>query len=653
MSVATVTVVVVLALIGYGLRAARGSTILTFTLAVASAGVGVLLTYLVGQVVGAVPGVVAGRADAMSMLSFGWLLAALLTVFVIETTLPAVSQIAQWEMSFRVARDIGVRVTDPLLAPRRITHLEDPKIQDEQVRAKGKDGYQLAFGLRVLPNLVSSRLTLFGSAFLVGRMFSWPVAAALAAVTLFMEWHRKRVVEGEVDSWWGQTEGQRKAWYAFDLGMRDAPKELRVFGLPPWLVGRHSTEYLGAMQSIWDARRRGTLQVALVGVLHLGAHAVAILLVGRAALAGTMPLTQVATAVPAILAVGMSYNGFAAVQAKRALTAYKSMRHLPQLIAERHPDPALPTHSGRPEQDAGQTTRALDGMPRTAIRFEGVSFRYPGSEIDVLSDLDLEIRAGEALALVGVNGAGKSTLVKLLAGVYPPTTGRIVVDGVDLADLDLRAWQRRIAAIVQDFLRFPLSATDNVVLGAVEHASDAQAVAMVAQQAGVATVIEALPAKWETVLDKTYDGGVDLSGGEWQRVALARALFAVDAGAGVLVLDEPAAALDVRAEAELVERYLDLTSGVTSLIISHRFSVVRDAHRICVLDDGRIVESGTHKELLALDGRYAAMFGLQAERYLTADEAALTADEAALTADGAALAADGAEAMTPGSVRDA
>jgi ABC-type multidrug transport system fused ATPase/permease subunit len=246
-----------------------------------------------------------------------------------------------------------------------------------------------------------------------------------------------------------------------------------------------------------------------------------------------------------------------------------------------------------------------------------VSFHYPGSKVEILAGLDLSIRAGEALALVGVNGAGKSTLVKLLAGVYAPTAGRITVDGVDLRELDLAAWQRRVAAIVQDFLRFPLSATDNVVFGADEHAGDGAAVRKVAKQAGIDETIAALPAGWDTVLDKTYDGGVDLSGGEWQRVALARALFAVDAGAGVLVLDEPAAALDVRAEAELVDRYLDLTSGVTSLIISHRFSVVRDAHRICVLDEGRIVEAGTHKELLAEGGRYAQMFGLQAERYLT------------------------------------
>jgi ATP-binding cassette subfamily B protein len=260
-------------------------------------------------------------------------------------------------------------------------------------------------------------------------------------------------------------------------------------------------------------------------------------------------------------------------------------------------------------------------MPAREIRFENVSFRYPGSEVDVLRGLDLTLHAHEALALVGINGAGKSTLVKLLGGAYKPTSGRILVDGVDLAELELAVWQRRVAAIVQDFLRFPLSVTDNVVFGAVERAGDELTLAKVARESGIDAVVRGLPKGWDTVLDKTFDGGVDLSGGEWQRVALARALFAVHAGAGVLVLDEPAAALDVRAEAELVERYLELTSGVASLIISHRFSVVRNANRICVLSDGRIVEDGTHEELLAKDGEYAGMFRLQAERYVTGPEA--------------------------------
>jgi ATP-binding cassette subfamily B protein len=257
------------------------------------------------------------------------------------------------------------------------------------------------------------------------------------------------------------------------------------------------------------------------------------------------------------------------------------------------------------------------------IRFEQVGFRYPGSDREVFDGLDLELRRGEALALVGINGAGKSTLVKLLTGTYQPTRGRVTVDGVDLAMLSpaaLEIWQRQIAAIVQDFVRFPLSVRDNVGFGRIERYDDEPGRLRAAEKAGVDELIDGLPLGWDTVLDKAWQDGADLSGGEWQRIALARALFAVQGGARVLVLDEPAAALDVRAEARLVAEYLDLTRGLTSLIISHRFSVVRDAHRICVLDGGRIVESGTHDELLEFGGRYAVMFRLQAERYLGGSE---------------------------------
>lgn len=595
-----------LTLIRYAYGVSRISTVVAFGLAVLTAGLGVLMTFLVGRVVGAVPGVVADRPDAMSTTAFGWLLAALLVVFVVSSTLPTFSEPAQIAMAAGVRRDVTVGITEPLLRPARMNHLEDKEIHDQQERAKGKSGFQVSVGLESLPDLVSSRLTLIGSAVLVGQLFSWWIAAALTAVTLFMEWFRGHSLSTELDSWWGNTEGHRRAEYVFDLGMKNAPKELRVFGLGGWLVRRHAQHWLEAWGPIWAARRRALWINIAVSSLHLGAHGVAIVLVGRAALAGDVALTQVATVVPAILAVAMSYNGYAAIQAKRALAAHQAMRELPVLIDNRHP-----------EVPGTATEHRVEHMPRHTVRFENVSFRYPDTDTDILDGLDLELRAGEALALVGVNGAGKSTLVKLLAGVYSPTRGRITVDGIDLRELDLARWERQVATIVQDFVRFPLSATDNVILGAAEHAADEQALATVVAQAGIRELVDGLPGGWDTILDKTYEGGVDLSGGEWQRVALARALFAVRAGAGVLVLDEPAAALDVRAEAELIERYLDLTSGVSSLIISHRFSVVRDAHRICVLEGGRIVESGSHDALIEAGGKYAGMFRLQAERYVS------------------------------------
>ena len=209
-------------------------------------------------------------------------------------------------------------------------------------------------------------------------------------------------------------------------------------------------------------------------------------------------------------------------------------------------------------------------------------------------------------------------MVKLVSRLHDPTGGRILVDGVDLRDLDPRAWQRRVAAIFQDFIQYHLTARENVTFGALERAHDEAALEDTARRSGALAVVEALPNGWETRPARQYKGGVELSGGQWQRLALARALFAVSAGAGVLILDEPTANLDVRAEAALYDRFLDITEGLTTLLISHRFSTVRRADCIVVLDDGRVTEEGTHDDLMARGGTYAEMFTLQAQRF--ADE---------------------------------
>jgi ABC-type multidrug transport system fused ATPase/permease subunit len=597
-------------LIRYACRVAPASALLVFGLAILSAALGVLMTVLVGQVVGAVPDVVSGRSGAMSASTFTLLVAGVCVALVFTSSLPAIQQSARQVLLNHVRRDVTTNLVGPLLRPNGMAHLEDPVVLDraEQADHESSFGFQLNTGLESVPILVSSRLLLLGSVGLVGHLFSWRVAVGLAVVALFMEWYQGWAVSAELDAMYGQTDDSRKADYVWQLSMRDALKELRVFCLGPWLVNRHGVAFRAVFAPAWRARRKRLWKSLPVAMLHLGAHGLAILLVGRAALAGQLPTGHIATVVLAILAVGAGHSGWAAIHVKRGTTSYRAMRELPDLVARRHPE-------RRPEVRPRRPVDSANAMPQTSIRFEDVSFRYPGSGVDVLRGLNLEIPAGRALALVGNNGAGKSTLVKLIAGMYEPTCGRLTVDGIDLRELELPTWQRQVATIVQDFARFPLSAADNVMLGTTGDARDLQTLRRVAAQSGVDTVIDDFPEAWDTLLDRTFEGGVDLSGGEWQRVALTRALFAVASGASVLVLDEPAAALDVRAEAELVERYLDLTAGVTSLIISHRFSVVRDAHRICVLDGGEIAESGTHDELLAADGRYAQMFTLQAERY--------------------------------------
>jgi ATP-binding cassette subfamily B protein len=224
----------------------------------------------------------------------------------------------------------------------------------------------------------------------------------------------------------------------------------------------------------------------------------------------------------------------------------------------------------------------------------------------VFDGLDLTIPAGRSLAIVGQNGAGKTTLAKLLCRLYDPTTGRITVDGVDLRQLDLPAWRTRIAAVFQDFIRYELPLRDNVAPGGAD--DDVVLAALVAARADDL-------AELDTVLNRGYEGGTDLSGGQWQRVALARAICAVRLGSGLVILDEPTAQLDVRGESEIFEGLLEATRGCTTILVSHRFSTVRRADQICVLEHGRVIELGSHDELMALRGRYRTMFELQASRF--------------------------------------
>jgi ABC-type multidrug transport system fused ATPase/permease subunit len=250
--------------------------------------------------------------------------------------------------------------------------------------------------------------------------------------------------------------------------------------------------------------------------------------------------------------------------------------------------------------------RSAAGLPAREIRFRDVRFAYPSGGEPVLDGFDLAIPAGSSLAIVGVNGAGKTTLAKLLCRLYDPQAGAIEVDGIDLRSLDVESWRARVAAVFQDFIRFELPLRDNVAPGGAPDDAIRAALA----DAGAAGL-----ADLDAVLARGYPGGTDLSGGQWQRIALARALCAVRLGAGLVLLDEPTAQLDVRGEAEIFDRILAATRRVTTILISHRFSTVRHADRICVLERGRVVELGTHEELMAAGGRYRTLFELQASRF--------------------------------------
>jgi ABC-type multidrug transport system fused ATPase/permease subunit len=374
-------------------------------------------------------------------------------------------------------------------------------------------------------------------------------------------------------------------------------KELRLFGLGGWTVDRFTSRRRQLLNLQWYARRLRERPVMWSLLLVVSANLFVFWRMAEDAAAGRLSFAALVTFVSAAVGAGtIAFGGLswaldgAAAPAAAVLRLQGTMGTVGALA---------------------MGTGAARNMPAREIRFHNVSFSYPGAEHPVLDKFDLTIPAGTSLAIVGQNGAGKTTLAKLLCRLYDPQQGAIEIDETDLREIEVNDWRSRLAAVFQDFIRFELPLRDNV---APSGAPD-EVIQAALKEAGAAQL-----ANLDTILARGYQGGTDLSGGQWQRIALARALCAVKQGAGVVLLDEPTAQLDVRGEAEIFERILAATRNVTTILISHRFSTVRHADRICVLEHGRVVELGTHDELMALGGRYRTMFDLQASRFETGEE---------------------------------
>jgi ABC-type bacteriocin/lantibiotic exporter with double-glycine peptidase domain len=522
------------------------------------------------------------------------------SIFFVLQVLNPIHHAVSSNLGDRTAAWLYDRLTEACVRPPGIGHLEDPSLATDLTVARdfdlGMTGPPLSVAMDFIAGGMITMVTGIASAVIVGAYHWWAGAVLLGA------WVATHYLLRESGVWRDRNTpevrgAQRDADYAYRLAADPpASKELRLFGLAGWMLDRFVSRRTRLHELQYAATRMRERPLAGSILLVIAANVAIFWSISNAAAAHQISLGEAVTFLQS--AVGVSAIAFGGLNwaldgASAPVVAVLRLREAMERVGK------LPLGK-----------EAATGKPAREVRLRDVTFAYPGST-PVLEHFDLTIPTGTSLAIVGQNGAGKTTIAKLLCRLYDPQQGVIEIDGVDLRTIDLESWRSRITAVFQDFIRLEMPLRDNVAPAGAPDGLIYEAL----EAAGAKNF-----ASLDTVLDKGYAGGTQLSGGQWQRVALARALVAVKMGAAVVLLDEPTAQLDVRGEAEIFERLLAATRHCTTILISHRFSTVRHADRICVLEHGRVVELGTHDELMTLGGRYRTMFDLQAQRFQEANE---------------------------------
>ncbi|MFB3922546.1 MAG: ABC transporter ATP-binding protein [Terriglobia bacterium] len=494
-------------------------------------------------------------------------------------------------------RHISVRVMNHA-SRLDLTCYEDPAFYDKLERARVQATDRLVM-VQAIGNLLQQSLAAATLAFSIVVFSPWLlVILILFVIPAFLGDSHFAFLGYELN--FRQTPVRRHLDYLRVIGTsKESAKELKLFGLSSFLTGRYSQLYDQIYsQNVGLARRRllmGSLLSLLSTLGYYSAYAYVIYRAVNGEISvGT--LTFLAGAISgASTNIQMIFSTFSGI-ADQALF----LTDLLEFFAVR---PAIQAKPG-----ALPAPRSI----QRGFEFQSVSFAYPGTSRLVLAGLSMRLGPGEKVALIGENGQGKTTIVKLLTRLYDPTAGRVLLDGVDLRDYDPEDLCKQIAVIFQDFMRYEMTAAENIAMGEISNLHNPIKIAHAAGKSGADAIIRRLPLGYRQILGRRFEGGVDLSGGEWQKVALARAYLR---DAQLLILDEPTASLDARSEHEVFQRFAELTAGKMALLISHRFSTVRMADRILVLEGGQVAEEGSHGELIAQGGRYSEMFELQAASY--------------------------------------
>lgn len=555
--------------------------------------------------------VLRGVLPAVVSLAFGWLVAAVTagdsltgplvlvgSMFTLMLVVQPLHQAVSANLGSRTAAYLYDRLMQVSTGPHGIGHLESSALINDLTMARDFDlgimGPPLAVSMDfIATGLVDLVVGIAAASLLFG--FEWWIPPVMVAA-----WGSTHWLLRESGVWKDRNtdevrNAQRHADYTYRLAVDAAPaKEIRYFGVAGWVIDRFVTTRRRLYELQYEATRLREKSVFGAMLIVIAANVFVFWLIADQAADGV--LSEARTVVFVQAAIGVSAIAFGGLNwsLDGAAAPVAALHRLEAALAEQ-------------EQVRNDGTVVPSGEAPT-VAFRDLEFGYPHDDRLVLTGVDLEIPAGTSLAIVGQNGAGKTTVAKLLCRLYDPTEGSIEIDGIDLRDVDLDAWRSHLTAVFQDYVKFELPLRTNVApLGGPDDVIRAALADAGADQLAGGDL--------DTVLSKAYPGGTDLSGGQWQRIALARTLCAVRRGARVVLLDEPTAQLDVRGEAEIFERVLSATSECTTILVSHRFSTVRLADRIAVVEAGRVIELGTHDELMALGGRYQTMFDLQAARF--------------------------------------